>query len=241
MKASRVALGPVRFDTNGLEAVDEDLAAALRFFGGPIELVGKPGKAVRERLAQLFAMPPLAASPVDAATQYPRRWRARGYNEQDGTRCDAVVMLSGAVAWNLADLGLEPDDPVSVWRAIDGAIIDLAVRPVPAAEHLTVYGLARVLPRPVLMGASVGVSLLLDDVTQLSWVETEKGEGTLSGLFQGRHGEQATAYVAIPGGWAFRSGQVGQAPLSRKAVRDRLEFAVAAGRPTRFELKFKRQ
>lgn len=240
MKANRAAVGPVRFDVTNVDSVTEELVAALHFIGAPVELVGSPKKVLRDELARVFAST-LYASPVGLTAQMPRLWHTWSFNGAEGSRHDSVVMLRGASGWKVSDLGLQDETGISAWRAEDGVLVSPETAPIPQAERLTVYGLSTTATRPALLGASAGWGLLMDSVTHLKWTDDGKGEGILSGMFQGTHAADAKAYVVIPAGWEFRNGKAGQESVPRKSVSDRLEFTVAAGRPTAFELRFRRQ
>jgi len=57
MAAYQVALGPVRFDTDGLTALEPGLAEALAAYDGPVELVGRPKARVRDEVVRQLAAP----------------------------------------------------------------------------------------------------------------------------------------------------------------------------------------
>lgn len=240
LRMYQAGVGPVRFDATDVAALPEEFVMGLRLFGGPIELVGKPRKAALQSLTSVFTLPRLAAYPLDVTVPDCRLWRAWAPGNDEGRVGDRVVVFPGALAWGPDDLRLDKGDAWRVWRARDGAFVDPDTESFQAADRLRAYGLMPVLSRPALMGASVGAGTILDDITHLKWSEPVKGKGVLSGLFGGGHAEEATAFVDIPEGWAFRSGKVGAVALSRRGVIRRLQFDVPPGQATRFELQFKR-
>jgi hypothetical protein len=230
-----VTPGPVRFDANGLETLDDATLDAMTLFQGPIEFAGKPQAGVVRQVAEILARPGLLARPVDVAKPVPKLWVASMHGAEDGYRGDAVTMFPGAGPWTLADLDRDSDVPAQVWRAADGATVDVGAGPVPPAKGFATYGVIPVTPRPILLGASSGMGLLLNDLKSLTWNEAQ---GVLSGIFQGSNRERATAYVAIPQGWTFKSGKVADTGVSKKQVTNRIAFPVEPGRPTHFEFVF---
>ncbi len=228
-----IITGPVRAEGLGASS-DENLQRAVAMFGGPIEVAGAPKSGEAQSAGQLLLQRRLYAYPVDIANSSPKIWRVPVLGPE-GRRGDSVLMFPGAGAWKLADLALDGQEENLVWRASDGGIVD-ASAPVPAATSFTVYGVTPKLAHPVLMGASSGLALMLNDLKSLSWNESGS---TLSGVFEGSSREKATAYVYVPDGWTLKSGKAGSAAV-KKDKPGRLEFSVEAGSATNFQLGFQK-
>jgi len=232
--------GPVRFDVNDVKELSDDLITAMIFFDGPIELLDRAKPKVENALALVFSQNCSNKRPIDAAKRPPRVWHITPPSLDADYQPGVVAMFAGAGAWEVGavvDKGLQPL-AVRIWRAEDGTFVDTDSGSVPAADRFTLYGVMPVLERPVLMGASVGTGLLLDDMASLSWHEEKS---ILAGTFNGRHRQDATAYVYIPEGWAFDSGKAGDISIRKKSVSDRIEFPVPKGKSVHFEFEFVRQ
>jgi len=225
--------GPVRFEVGSVQSLDANLLTAMMITGGPIELVGTPKGQVGSEIARLLSRNVTGFCPVDASRTAPKLWRSKfqdaGYS---------LLAFPGARPWRLEDLSLDNQGDVQVWRAADGQFVDAAKGPVTPDNALTVYGITPKPAHPVLMGASTGIDLLLDDMKSLAWDEQK---GLLSGAFAGGNTDRATAYVAVPEGWTLESGRVSDQPVSKKGVAGVIQFTVAPGVPTKFELKFSKK
>jgi len=236
-----VKTGPVRFDATGVPSIGEDVRAAMAFFKGPIELTGKPNGAVVKALAGFLSQPRRPGRPLDAAHAAPKVWQIPVSNGAEEYRGDAVVMFPGAPAWDLANLDLEEGRDIRVWKPSDGSFLPPSQQSLPAAAALTVYGIAPASDRPVLLGATHGLALLLDDLNHLAWEENPaKKTGLLHGTFKGGNRKAALAYVAIPPEWSLRSGKAGGTSIRKKNATGRLQFVVPPGTATAFEFEFTR-
>ncbi len=237
--ACGVKVGPVRLEVGGVENVAAELKTALRFASGTIELVGEPSKAMREGVQRALGGRSLRVSPLDAASAPPRLWFVRdAFRSNEERMWGTVVMMPGAPAWSAEQVPFSEEGPVCLWRPEDGRFIEESE--VPGTASFNVVGLFMPSDRPSLMGASADEDLLLSQVDKLRWSDVGD-EAALSGSFCGRHADDATAYVAVPAGWVFRSGKVGDKTIPAKEVTDRVAFPVPAGGATPFELRFKRQ
>jgi len=229
--------GPVRFDANGVGELDSAVCSAMSFYRGPIEFTGRPSDDLKRQLARLLAEGRSPARPLDAAKSSPRVWQAPVYcgSEQAGS---CVAAFPGAGAIDLGQLEVKPGEQVRVWSAADGCFVDLG-GPVVAKndDGMSVFGVTPTRDYPALLGASYGLSLLLNDVRDLIW---DAQNGILTGVFQGSNSRPATAYVAVPEGWTLEGGRVEGGALKR-GTENFLQFPVAAGRSTRFRLQFSRQ
>ena len=150
----------------------------------------------------------------------------------------SLVAFPGARPWKQDDLGLDVQGEVQVWRAADGQFVEAAKGPVTPDNALTVYGITPKPAHPVLMGASAGIDLLLDDTKSLSW---DDQKGLLSGAFAGSNADRATAYVAVPDGWTLESGRANDQSTSKKGASGVIQFSVVPGAPTKFEFKFSKR
>lgn len=228
--------GPVGLDAAGAESLDPNVAAAMTFFNGPIEVKGKVSAEFKKQLSTFFAGDRIAAHPLDLAKDAPRSWQVRLNGGEQGASSYSIVQFPGAQPLKAADIEKDGDGAVQVWSASDGQLLDSAAG-IPAVDKLTVYGVSPVLPRPMLLGASMGMELLLDDLKSVTWNEEK---GILSGIFRGSNREAATAYVTLPQGWVIKSGKAGDTSITKKNVTDRIQFPVKAGGATSFELQFQR-
>ena len=228
--------GPVRLDVGGATGLDATLLAALTFSSGPIELVGKPAPGVEKQIAELMTRPRCYARPLDIAKQCPKAWHLSLAGVEDGHRGDSVVVFPGAGTWSLGDLLAESKDEPMVWKQADGTVVELKDGAVPAVDAFAVYGVTPKIAHPILMGASSGLGLMLNDLINLNWKEDTS---VLSGAFAGGNRARATAYVLVPEGWSLKSGKAGDTAI-KKGTGARIEFPVEAGKQTRFQFEFVR-
>lgn len=230
-----VASAPVRFLASG-DALGEPLLAAMRFWGGPIEVAGRPSAALRADLARLIARGRISARPVDGASRGPKLWQIHSVSEKAGYLGEVIVAFPGAPAWTLADLDLTEDTPLAIWRAADGAFVPKEQGAIGAAQQLTIYGATPLSDRPSFMGANGDVALFLRNIGNLNW---DAQKMTLSGRLDGAFGGTATAYVHVPAGWALRSGKAGGQTVKKKVEGERIAFDLESGRAD-FQLEFSR-
>lgn len=230
-----VTSAPVRFDA-GAGSPNDATAAAMRLWRGPIEFVGRPGGELRTALRGVLSKGRIAARPVDFTAQGPKLWQVHVNSSENGYLGDAVLVFPGAAAWKLADLDIQDNGPVALWRPSDGIVVSTEAEPIPAATQLTVYGITPVQQRPVFMGAHGDLGLFLRDVAGLAWDEQKSVlRGCIGCNFEGT----ITAYVSVPAGWAFRGGRAGGESVRRKVEGNRLAFELRSGAAD-FELEFAR-
>jgi hypothetical protein len=225
-------VGPARFEVGGLQSIDGSLLKALELTRAPIEFVGAPKGQLAGQLARVLSSG-ARAFPVDASNASPKLWIAAASGDE-GVRGYGVSEFPGAQPWKFADLNLGEPAGFVVWRASDGQSVDASAAVSPASAF-SLYGVTPKPTHPVLMGASTRADLSLGDLKSLAWDEKK---GVLSGAFSGAAAESATAYVAVPDGWSLVSGKANDQSVSKKGTAGVVEFSVASGSATKFELKF---
>jgi len=205
---------PLRLDAEGLPGFGVTLAAAMRFWPGAIELLGAPSANGLREATRLTLHPRLAARPVDAAQDTPRLWQITAKTAGGVCLGGAMAAFPGAAAWSLDQVEMDPNAPLVVGRPSDGQPIDARANPLPAATDLVVHGLAPVANAPLFLGASTGLALHLDHIKSLDW---NAAQGLLRGCIEAPLEAAATAYVAIPPGWEYKSGEFNGKKLKTKS------------------------
>ena len=99
-----VVVGPVRFDAGKVSEVSDDVVTAMTFFGGPIELVGKPSAAVLKQIGAVFPKPNLWPRAIDSGSPVPRLWQVQVLKNRGAGESLAIVSFPGARAHTAADL-----------------------------------------------------------------------------------------------------------------------------------------
>lgn len=196
---------PLRMYAAGLNDVSEELAAAMRFWPGPVELIGLPTPEGLKQFARFAAHERVPARSVDDTSRVPLIWQT---NLKDGNGSyvgGAVIAFRGARAWNLADLRFDQGEPVKVWRPEDGSLVDANDAIVSAERGLSVIGVSPQHDRPHFLGTSTGLALHLDRVKDLYWNEAK---GTLSGVIEGPIEDKGVAYIAVPQPWKFTEARL---------------------------------
>jgi hypothetical protein len=229
-----ILVGPVRLDASSLEALPKETLLAMRLWPGPIEVTGTPKSAGKGGLAQVFQSSVLKAFPVDAARRSPLLWQVQAGETQNDMAGSSVLAFSGAPAWSVADLETAAGGaPMTLWQPAGGTLLGTD-QPAPAAQQMTVTGVAPLADRPTFMGTSNVPSLDLDRLRDLKWNEAE---GVLSGRIDGA--TESTAYVHVPSPWVLKSGKVGSASVKAKEGQNVLSFPVN-GTGISFELTFRK-
>jgi hypothetical protein len=104
MNEYTVVVGPVRFDASKVSEVSNDVVAAMTFFGGPIELVGKPSASVLKQIGAVFPKANLWPRAIDSGSLTPRLWHVHVLKDQGVSERIAIVSFPGARAHTAADL-----------------------------------------------------------------------------------------------------------------------------------------
>ena len=99
-------VGPVRFDAAKANEISDDLVTAMTFFGGPIELVGKPSAAVLKKFGAVFPKPGLWPRAIDAGSPAPRLWAVHVLPDKGVSERLVIVSFPGARTHTEADLAL---------------------------------------------------------------------------------------------------------------------------------------
>ncbi len=227
---------PVRLSSQELEAFGEEVAAAMRLWPGPIEIVGAPATAACRSLRALFARGRVTAHAMDGASQAPCLWQATAVNAYVDKPGGAVLAFAGAPAWTLADLEIEADARPLLWRAATGEFVDAEHRAVPEAASLEIHGINTLATHPALMGVSGDLMLHLDLLKAIAW---DAASGELRGQFRGLLAEDGMAHVFFPEAWEYKLGRANGKPAKGEVLGRRLSFALAGPEAT-FALKFVR-
>ncbi len=233
MLESGITPAPVRLVLDGGVPISDDVVAAMRLWPAAIEAVGPPAPG----LGRFVACPRVQAHCIDTINPSPRLWQA-SFKAGGVFAGGAVLAFPGAPAWNVADLRMEQDWNVVLWRPEDGAY-DTA--PHPEAQKLEIHGVTPALDRPSLLGASCGLALHLDRVRELSW---DANSNTLRGILAGPPEADGAVYIAVPDAWSLVSGVVNGKDLRRGEMRKLTgnRFSVKLEeKETRFELTFKHE
>lgn len=205
---------PLRLDAEGLQGFDVTLAAAMRFWPGSIELLGAPSANGLREASRLTLQPRVIARPVDAAQDAPHLWQITAKTGGGVCLGGAMVAFPGAASWSLDQVEMDPNAPLVVWRPSDGQPIDARANPLPPAVEFVVHGLAPVANTPLLIGTSTGLALHLDHVKSLDW---NAAQGVLRGCIEAPLEATATAYIAIPPAWEYKSGELNGKKLKAKS------------------------
>jgi hypothetical protein len=237
MAEHRVFPAPLRLDLTGLTELDQETSTAIRLWPGPVEVVGAPGARARDGLAQCFRLPRLMGRQIESVGQEARLWQMKFHGPAQAYYGAAVLAFGGTQPWAMGDLELDSDHPMILWRASDGALLDLAEGRVPGSSQLEVFGVTPRLDRPLFLGVSMLPSLGLDRIRNLNWNEDQ---GVLSGTITGPVDRGARAHFYIPDAWEFRSGSMGPNSVREKPEGKRLSCAIS-GDSVSFELRFRRR
>jgi hypothetical protein len=176
------------------------------------------------------------ARPADAGEPIPHLWQIMARSGEGVCLGGAMAVFRGAGSWSIDQVEMEPNAPLVVWRPSDGQPIDTKATPLPQATQFELYGLARLSNGPTLLGTSSGLALHLDRLSKLVWDQTE---GRLEGAFEPPFESTATAYVAIPPAWEYKSGSINGVKLKIKSENGLLCFPLAAD-GTAFDLTFRK-
>ncbi len=206
---------PLRMNTAGLNAISEELAAAMRLWPGPVEVVGLPTPEGLKQFARFTAHKRVPARSVDDASRVPLIWQANLKDDNGGYVGGAVIAFPGARAWNLADLRFDAADPLKIWRPEDGSLVDVNGTIVPADRGISVIGVSPHQDRPHLLGTSTGLALHLDRVKDLYWNETKS---TLSGVIEGPIEDKGVAYIAVPEPWKMVEARLNGKKLTPRQI-----------------------
>ncbi len=236
MKGYGLTTAPVSLDLDRTKGIDPNLPIVWRFFGGPIELLGKPKASHREALKQ-FPPARLAGRPLDTFRRAPHIWQISVHGEDGACRGNSVIAFPGAAEWGMSDLEIDGDALTRIWRVNKGQFEDLGQGPVPMTDTLAVFGVSPILSCPSLLGANTGLALLLDNLNTITWDEQK---ARLYGSFRGKSQQSHTLFFAVPKPWTLRSAQWEGCRLRTKEGDQLCSMDIAAGSPGDFELVFER-
>lgn len=226
-----VLCGPVRLDATNVKELDPPLLTALAFYGGPIEFVGHPRQGFREAVAAARRAGSLGARPLTIGGS-PKLWHVVLNSSQGDDPREGVVMFPGAPSWSLAEIGL--GQQTAIWQTEKGEFLRMLSNPVAGGDDFRLVRLVTDFARPVVLGVPDS-PLPFGDFTRLKW---EESSATLTGQYAG--GTAGTVYVAVPRGWTLKSGQAGPQSVRKNSAQGLVSFPVEGGRPTHFDLTFKR-
>jgi hypothetical protein len=194
--------GPARMAFDADAALDEDWQAAVRLWPGPIEFLGAPPAASKSALAEALSEDVLTAWPLDGGMVVPRRWQTAPRLPEGESASAAVLLFSGARAWDVHDVDGAEDGPWTLWRVKDHSLVSDAQ----ATAQFEVYGLHRPGARPALLGLSGDHGLYLEQLSSLKW---SAKRDSLVGDFKKSPPAGAVLYAYIPEPWRFQGAQIG--------------------------------
>lgn len=236
MGSNLIVAGPLRLSMEGIAELPEN-GTALRFWPGPLEIVGTPSGKCREALGQTLGQGALSALPMDVAYPAPKLWRVTIDTKTNGFLGSAVICFPGAPEWKQDMMKPNAEGNFILWNAATGQTLD-ATQPVKPGETLETYGLTPIGAAPAFMGLSKGLALALDKVVSAKWDE-QKGMLSVSAAGPIESGTAARVYV--PESWEFDSGKTGDKVLRKGAMTGRvLCFDLESGDTAQFDLKFKK-
>ncbi len=219
-------VGPVTLEAKGLNAIDDELATAIRLWQGPIEIAGTPGAAARTTLGSVLHGDPLRAKPMDLPSRSPLLWQLRMDSSGIGYVGTNVIAFSGAPAWNIKDA--EPGEaiPTFAWAPDGDKVTVPKDGAAPAATAMTITGLCPDLTRPTFMGVSQGFGFGLDKLKSLAW---DEAKGVLRVEIDDTLDAKTRGYVAVTPGWKAKTVKVGNAHVKPSATDDKwLVFPMTA-------------
>jgi len=228
-------VGPVTLEGKGFNAMDNDLATAMRLWQGPIEILGEPGASARAALGAVLGADPLRARPVDVLDHSPLLWQMQLEPPNAGYVGATVIAFKGAPAWNVKDA--EPGETALAFAwAPDGDKVTVPKDgEVPAATAMTVTGLCPELAHPAFVGVSQGLGFGMDKLKSLAWDEKK---GTLRGETGEALDSKTRGYVALTPGWKVKNVKVGSGRVKPTAMDEKwLVFPMTAGS---FEIEFEK-
>lgn len=103
MREYSVVVGPVRLDADTAGDISSEVAAAMAFFGGPIEFVGKPSSSQLKQIGTLFPSPRLWPRAIDSGSPAPKLWQVHVLPDQGVSERLTLVSFPGARAHTDAD------------------------------------------------------------------------------------------------------------------------------------------
>ncbi|MBI1319356.1 MAG: hypothetical protein GC168_10490 [Candidatus Hydrogenedens sp.] len=229
-------IGPVRLDLDGLGALQEETAQAMRLWRGPIELIGRPSNDGARSLERVLRAPRFAANPVDLYSPETLVWQLDQKDDKGVAQAASLLAFSGAPVWDSSDVYIGRGRDLRLWDTQRGQFVD-GSGPVPAGEGLRLFGASDVVDRPWFIAASDDSFQSLPSVKSLQW------DGA-SNVLRGTLGEGVTGDTAVrihvPQGWKLDSAKAGGKNV-RGSEENGEQLSVGLGGASSFELKFKRQ
>lgn len=218
--------GPVRLDVESVKNIDETLATAIMFYGGPVELLGEGSPSVRKTLGSAM-QPDFAASRPMSFSRSPRLWNVMMRAGDKSVDSEHVLMFPDAPAWKCSDLGF--DGAARAWRAEHGAFVACS-DPVKNGQDLSFAVVVKEFDRPVLLGVPEHNGFGFDAFRGVTWNAAAK---TLSGSYTGAG---ANATIAVPPGWRIAKAKAGGRPVRGDGEQGVVSFHVEGS--TQFEFQF---
>lgn len=233
MSTYGVALAPVRFQADGLSALDEETMAAIRLWQGPVEVLGRPASGGRAKLAEALKAPVIKGKAQDAHLQSPLLWSVKLHSPAVGSMGSSLLAFSGAPAWKCGSVEAgDNETALFAWRPEGGKVVVPENGEIPPSARFTTYGLCPKLERPTFMGVSKGYTFGLDKVTELSW---NGDKGVLTCTVAAPLDGDTQAYVALTPGWKVKSVKAGGGKVRYAADDKWVVFPAADGK---YELQF---
>jgi hypothetical protein len=104
-----VIAGPVQFDCTGVRDLPQTVVTAMSFYGGPIEILGRPAPGVVSGIGDLTTRKRMWVRAIDADKDAPKIWEVILHARAEGVENDeAVLVFPGADLSQLGDHAGKP-------------------------------------------------------------------------------------------------------------------------------------
>ncbi|MBP9004277.1 MAG: hypothetical protein KBH78_11700 [Candidatus Hydrogenedentes bacterium] len=221
-------LAAVRVNFSGLgNALDEETALALRLWQGPVELLwsGRVPDQQAARVAAALNAPAVHGQPLTLGGEVPLRWQARLTTPSGAEFGRAVLLFSGAEAWNWPkELGLGPAG-ARLCRLNQEGKIEVAAEDIPATGAFTTWRILTESADPQVMGILPDALYGMDWLSRLNW---DAAAGTLTGVITGA-GQNTRLYVQLGSGWSVDGVKRGGSRVKFESDGKWLAFPVEGG------------
>ncbi len=127
-----VTCGPVAFDAAKAGKLDDALLTAMLFYGGPVEVQGECGAALRKQLAATHPSGHFVARPL-AFEAAPGAWLVSAQRGQTSEIAEGVALFPGASEASTAAMNASGN--TTIWHAEKGEVLQIAPK-APAAMQM---------------------------------------------------------------------------------------------------------
>ncbi|HPU97055.1 MAG TPA: hypothetical protein PLO53_03760 [Candidatus Hydrogenedentes bacterium] len=231
----RIRLAALRINYSALaKGLDDETAIALRLWQGPVELLWTDRVPDQQaaRVAAALNAPIVHAQPLTLGVSSPLRWLARLTSPSGAEFGKAVLMFSGADAWNWPSiLGIGQGEALLCRVNAEGKI-DVAQPDIPAAGALTSWRILTESAEPQVVGIQPDALFGMDRLSRLNW---DAASATLTGTLNGAN-PNSRLYVRLGQGWAVDGVKRGGSRIKFESDGKWLAFPAENGNG--FEVRF---